>query len=56
MATYKLLKTLYTDEIESVQITKDSGIVSTIPFDPHNTDYQEYLEWVDAGNTPDPAD
>ena len=27
-----------------------------IPFDPANTDYQEYLKWVEAGNTPEPAD
>ena len=30
--------------------------LATIPFDPNNTDYQEYLEWVAEGNTPDPAD
>ena len=26
-----------------------------IPFDPANTDYQEYLKWLEAGNTPLPA-
>lgn len=28
----------------------------SIPFDPDNTDYQEYLRWLDLGNTPEPAD
>ena len=27
-----------------------------IPFDQANMDYQEYLAWLDAGNTPLPAD
>jgi hypothetical protein len=27
-----------------------------IPFDPANTDYAEYLRWLDGGNTPLPAD
>ena len=27
-----------------------------IPFDPANTDYQAYLKWLDAGNTPEAAD
>ena len=28
---------------------------ASIPPDPANTDYAAYLQWVEAGNTPDPA-
>ena len=27
-----------------------------IPTDFANTDYQEYLRWLEAGNTPEPAE
>ena len=29
---------------------------SFIPFDPANRDYQEYLKWLEEGNTPLPAE
>ena len=53
MADYKLLKELSTDETIVVFRKSDSRY---IPFDEENTDYQEYLEWVAKGNTPEEAD
>jgi hypothetical protein len=40
---------------DGIILIKDNERVC-IPFDPANTDYQEYLKWVAAGNTPQPAD
>ena len=40
----------------SVIKIKNNGVLMSIPFDPDNTDYQEYLKWVAAGNTPLPAE
>jgi len=42
------------------QLTNTDSILRTadnayIPPDPANTDYAAYLEWVAAGNTPEPA-
>jgi len=56
MITYKLNKDRRTGEDCSVNRTDDNGQVWSIPLVLSNTDYQEYLEWVAAGNTPEPAD
>jgi len=50
---YKLIKDPITGNINSVLRIADNAY---IPFDLANTDYIEYLKWVDAGNTPIPAD
>jgi hypothetical protein len=52
---YKLVRNEITGEISSVRITDGQNITS-IPFDPDNTDYQAYLKWVAEGNTPQEAD
>ena len=55
--TYQLFKDVISREVVSV-IKKhtDEERVSYIPFAPDNTDYQEYLRWLEEGNEPDPAD
>ena len=53
MADYKLIKDITTNTVSVVQRKVDNAF---IPFDPANTDYQDYLEWVAKGNTAEAAD
>ena len=55
MAIYKLQQHSSESEPSSVTLDDGSGVILNIPFDPENTDYQEYLEWAKT-NTADPAD
>ena len=50
---YKIFNTLETNEAFGVLRLSDNAF---IPFDLANTDYQEYLKWLEEGNTPEPAD
>ncbi len=50
---YKLIKSIHQSNPEVVIRTADGAF---IPFDPANIDYQQYLKWLEEGNTPLPAD
>jgi len=51
---YKLEKPDLADNtVKVVQRISDNTF---IPFDPANTDYQQYLAWLAEGNTPLPAE
>ena len=56
--TYKLLGNHTEPSVAGQPINcilrKEDG--AWIPKDENNTDYQEYLSWLAAGNVPDPAD
>ena len=53
MYTYKLLPPYQDKPSKNILRLPDNAY---IPFDPANTDYQQYLKWLDEGNTPEPAE
>jgi hypothetical protein len=53
MNMYQLLPATIFGEANCIKRIADNAF---IPFDPANTDYQAYLAWLAAGNTPEPAD
>lgn len=47
---------LYLDANQKISAVLRIADNAIVPMDIMNTDYQEYLRWVNEGNTPDPAD
>ena len=54
--TYKKIKEYDGSENTSAILKTSSSPNIWIPFDPANTDYQDYLAWVAEGNTAADAD
>jgi len=55
---YKEIKFISMDGSQQTHIQKNNGDGSftSFPAEEDNTDYQEYLRWLEAGNTPEPAE
>ena len=54
---YKKYKSIERDiEIGVRKYTDDDVEIMSIPFQDENTDYQEYLKWVEEENTAEDAD
>jgi thiamine biosynthesis protein ThiC len=51
---YKLMKKVSPKAAYDVVLRVEDGAV--IPCIEDNTDYQQYLKWLEEGNTPEPAD
>jgi len=49
-------KVEFDGEWSSINKKVDGNVVLSIPLVADNTDYQEYLEWVAEGNTPEEAE
>lgn len=54
MTTYKLSKDLYTGEIKDFAFEIVDGAPTGVCVNIHTN--QAYLKWLEAGNTPEPAD
>ena len=54
--SYQLVNEPDSTETACIKYVNGENQTFFIPLDNANADYQEYLEWVAEGNTPDPAE
>jgi len=53
---YKLINSLLPNGNPVQNTVRRLSDDTIIPYNTDNTDYQAYLKWLDAGNTPEAAD
>ena len=53
---YKLVNDRETNQLASITKNDGSGLILSIPVNPENSDYQQFLAWIAKGNEPLPAD
>jgi len=53
---YKLFNNSNGANQGATKFNEDGTEIAFLFNDPDNTDYQQYLKWVEEGNTPLPAD
>jgi hypothetical protein len=53
---YKLFNDRMTNKPCGATRDNGDGSFTSFLFNPANTDYQQYLKWLEAGNKPLPAD
>ena len=56
--SYKMTYQLINDLVNNTPLNCAKNIANQVifPFDPDNTDYQQYLLWLEQGNVPLPPD
>jgi hypothetical protein len=57
MSNSTITKVVFSPETDTcAHVFYENGVDLAVPTDPGNRHYQEYLEWVAAGNSPTPSE
>jgi hypothetical protein len=54
--SYQLHNNIMGELVCVIKTSSEDNFQHSIPISEGNIDYQEYLKWVEEGNTPEPAD